>query len=187
MKRAINRPYTGDEFEFHLDFNNDLTKIQTPDGIVEYCRRNGLLDGAIVDVAAVIEQHPKLTLVYHDLGNNDAYIRRVDDHFEIGINANHPVTRQRFSMAHELAHFLLHRNSIDDLGQGEQILYRNDQRSPIECEANTFAANLLMPEETFFEVFDSANRNVMRMARTFRVSPDAVKYRAQNLGFATSV
>lgn len=64
--------------------------------------------------------------------------------FEIHVNSNHPITRQRFTMAHELAHFLLHRDKIGD-GVVDDYLYRSKFSSVIEREANELAAEILMP------------------------------------------
>lgn len=65
--------------------------------------------------------------------------------YEIHVNGNHRITRQRFTMAHELAHFLLHKNEIGD-GVTDDYLYRSNLSSRIEREANELAAQILMPK-----------------------------------------
>ena len=67
-----------------------------------------------------------------------------DGAYEIHVNGNHPITRQRFTMAHELAHFLLHKEEIGD-GITDDYLYRSTLTSRIEREANELAAEILMP------------------------------------------
>ena len=76
------------------------------------------------------------------------------DKFMIGVNAEHSGTRQRFTIAHEIGHFVLHRHLIGK-GITDTIAYRSDGDSPNpnigpkeETEANKFAANLLMPAES---------------------------------------
>lgn len=52
--------------------------------------------------------------------------------------------RQNFTIAHELGHWFLHRNRVNEY----QVLTRrpiNGEKSPLEKEANLFAASLLVP------------------------------------------
>lgn len=72
-------------------------------------------------------------------------IKKVGESYEIHVNGNHPITRQRFTMAHELAHFLLHKEEIGD-GVTDDALYRSSLTNRIEREANLLAAEILMPE-----------------------------------------
>lgn len=78
-----------------------------------------------------------------------------DDVYQITVNAGDPLTRKRFTIAHELGHFMLHRYLLGD-GIDEDRAYRsiaggkykNTKIGPREeTEANKFAANLLMPYE----------------------------------------
>jgi len=68
-----------------------------------------------------------------------------DGEYSIHANGNQGITRQRFTIAHELAHFLLHKDKIGD-GIKDDFLYRSKLPSKIEREANKLAAALLMPE-----------------------------------------
>ena len=52
----------------------------------------------------------------------------------------------------------------------------------MEREANNFAANLLMPKDKFTEVFIETNGNLETLEAFFKVSIEAIKYRALNLG-----
>ena len=61
----------------------------------------------------------------------------------ISINLNRPVTRQRFTAAHELGHILLH----SKIKNREFLCPISEKKSPIEKEADEFAANLLMPTD----------------------------------------
>lgn len=58
--------------------------------------------------------------------------------------------RVRFTQAHELGHYLLHRLSQDEFecSQADMIHWGPEQRS-IEAEADEFASNLLMPMKQF--------------------------------------
>lgn len=77
-----------------------------------------------------------------------------DDHFMIAVNEHHSETRRRFTIAHELGHFVLHRHLIGE-GVTDNAAFRADGstgnpniRAWEETEANRFAANLLMPTES---------------------------------------
>lgn len=65
--------------------------------------------------------------------------------FQIKVNRNDPARRQRFTVAHELAHFLLHQ---DEIGHGisDDVLYRSTLSDWREAQANRLAADILMPE-----------------------------------------
>ena len=74
--------------------------------------------------------------------------------YEININAEDPHTRQRFTLAHEIGHFVYHRDLIGD-GLDDDRAYRstatgsyhNKRIGPRqETDANKFAASLLMPQ-----------------------------------------
>ncbi len=100
----------------------------------------------------------------------------------IYINSNDPPQRQRFTLAHELGHAVLH--------EGENVVdYRRNLDAPDErkeVEANKFAAELLMPEDTFREVWRTRAANKTRVAACFGVSGEAVGYRAANLGLPSA-
>lgn len=107
----------------------------------------------------------------------------------IGVNALHHPNRQRFSAAHELGHHVLHAEEIRraiHVDKGS-VLYRDDLSSKgtdaLEIEANAFAAELLMPSDLVkgaigaggVDIEDDAS--VEAMARKFRVSPGAFRWR----------
>lgn len=67
----------------------------------------------------------------------------------IVINKDHALTRQRFTMAHELGHLLLHEYKTPH-ADGPQTVRFRDGKSAMgsdreEIEANQFAAEILMP------------------------------------------
>jgi Zn-dependent peptidase ImmA (M78 family) len=111
----------------------------------------------------------------------------------IGINPSESTVRQRFTIAHELGHFELHKDG-DELfiDKGFKVLFRDQNSSKGEIrkeqEANAFAASLLMPEkfiraEIEKNSFDLTDEDSMKkLARTFNVSVPAMTYRISNLG-----
>lgn len=72
-------------------------------------------------------------------------IRPSGNAFEIKVNRHDSRGRQRFTVAHELAHYLLHRSHIGD-GVTDDALYRSGLSDAREAEANRLAAQILMPE-----------------------------------------
>ena len=71
----------------------------------------------------------------------------------IGINSIHHPNRQRFTLAHEFGHLVLHKHLITSMVHVDKKLpfFMRDAKSAtgtdkIEIEANQFAAELLMPE-----------------------------------------
>ena len=114
----------------------------------------------------------------------------------IGVNAAQVPTRQRFSIAHEVGHFLLHPRAmqvfIDKQFTRPYLAAFRDATSATgedrrEREANAFAAALLMPETLVrdavvrlaLDVEDEAA--VAQLAKRFEVSQQAMTFRLVNL------
>ncbi|WP_198040729.1 ImmA/IrrE family metallo-endopeptidase [Phaeobacter inhibens] len=161
-----------------------LDALDTTERVIAYCRQNNLIEGAQTDIEELIRRTPNLELVKKPLRDGiDAYIREIEPQkYEIGVNSKHSLTRQRFSMAHEFAHFQLHRKNLKELEEGERILHRSDERNLIEWQANSFAAEILMPEDQFREEIERTRGNISEIAERFGVSELALRYRAKNLG-----
>lgn len=100
----------------------------------------------------------------------------------VGVNSLHHPNRKRFTIAHEIAHFVLHsgqKKSFHD----QTFARRNDDPNPMEREADRFAAELLMPEADVRQMISSGNTTLSGLAAEFGVSALAMKYRVQNLGY----
>lgn len=89
---------------------------------------------------------------YNSKDDLSAMLIRDDNNVIIGVNSSHSEKRQRFSIAHEIGHFLLHEGSklIVDRQIKYKVNYR-DGRSSLgtdidEIEANRFASSLLIPD-----------------------------------------
>lgn len=96
--------------------------------------------------------------------------------FSIYVNATHSNTRQRFTIAHELAHWILHRELIGD-GVLDDGLYRSGLPVQIEVEANRFAADLLMPKSLVNREWQKQDNDIVSMATLFDVSKAAMAIR----------
>lgn len=64
--------------------------------------------------------------------------------YEIRVNKYEVPERQRFTLAHEIAHFLLHKADIQ-AGVVDSVMYRSALTSRKEAEANRVAADIVMP------------------------------------------
>jgi Zn-dependent peptidase ImmA (M78 family)/DNA-binding XRE family transcriptional regulator len=98
----------------------------------------------------------------------------------IFINRNHSKERRLFTLAHEFAHLLFH------LGRDSQqtmVSVISSYREPEEKQANTFASELLMPDDVFVGIVNKFGDKVRQLevmdfiAQLFNVSREAVFYR----------
>ncbi len=113
------------------------------------------------------------------------------DHGIIGVNLGHHPHRRRFTVAHELAHYLLHRDTATTFVDGSGVFYRDAASSegtrPYEIEANAFAGELLMPADILRERVGGAPVDahddllLRRLSDEFDVSPHALTVRLTRL------
>lgn len=96
--------------------------------------------------------------------------------YAIFVNTKHPVARRRFTIAHEIAHFILHRSLIGD-GISDDALYRSGLGNKIESAANKYAANILMPMDLIYEAILDGDDTIEKLADHFQVSRSAVAAR----------
>ena len=118
-------------------------------------------------------------------------IRREDRPAVIGVNSAHHLNRQRFTIAHECGHLLLHGGKIVHIDRTFRVnVNRRDEHSgqavdPDEIEANRFAAELLMPHDMILDdiiEFDiEEDEGLEALAAKYQVSVQALTYRINNL------
>lgn len=100
------------------------------------------------------------------------------------INENHARVRQRFTAAHELAHYIYHRDLLGN-GVGDTRAYRaenspmpNSAIRPVhERQANSFAANLLMPQHSIMALQAQGVTSTADLAERLGVSQEAMRIR----------
>lgn len=136
-----------------------------------------------------------LKIVEHDLGSNVSgmlYIEKGQG--VIGCNTGESDVRKRFTIAHELGHYFLHRLDKDIFVDHKQFkpAFRNHISSTgentQEREANAFAAAILMPKELLIKEielkgFDLGGDDdvIGDLSKLFKVSSQAMAYRMANL------
>lgn len=108
--------------------------------------------------------------------------------FVIRINRHDPAKRQRFSVAHELAHFLLHADQIGT-GISDDVLYRSSLSDRREAQANRLAADILMPDDLVRQQVEAAHEKgvgdlVLFLAEEFAVSEAAIRIKLDQIGVA---
>lgn len=150
-----------------------ITKLPIP--VDEIARKRGL------DIRA------------YDLGENVSGVLVMESgKGTIGFNPTESKVRQRFTIAHELGHYELHKQDNGFFIDKEFKMLFRDQNSSTgeyrkEQEANAFAAALLMPEK--FVIKEIKNHNLdlsdedsmKELAKLFNVSVPAMTYRVTNL------
>ena len=98
--------------------------------------------------------------------------------FSIIVNATEHVHRQRFTIAHEIGHFLLHRERIGD-GLTDDALYRSGLSTVEEVRANKLAADILMPFALIEKAMKDGVKSVEELASRFKVSQQAMRVRLE--------
>lgn len=156
---------------------------------------------AVLEEAAIDELPVPVEEIAIGLGADIAYeaydgevsgmLYRADGRALIGVNSKHATTRQRFTVAHEIGHLVLHKGRPMFIDRFVRVNWRNGVSDTDEVQANAFAAELLMPRKFVEREVDrvlAKRRNVtpqqlaVELAKTFHVSSEAMSYRLENLG-----
>lgn len=101
---------------------------------------------------------------------------------QIYVDRDQPPTRYRFTVAHELGHYVEHSERPGRAADMDYVDRRSDEGrgSKEEVYANQFAGSLLMPQEVLREQA-AKGRNDVQLARLFGVSLVALQYRRRLL------
>lgn len=109
-----------------------------------------------------------------------AFSRRYGTALYVNAEASISVERQIFSLCHEYAHLIFHRDRDDVAGPQQRYKTRGRAISPEEKVANHFAACFLVPESALRKQFAmqgggwAYEETVMRLKGTFRVSATCI-------------
>ncbi len=101
-----------------------------------------------------------ITIFYEDLGTINGYYNKPLRMKQIHINYNLDERMQKFTCAHELGHAILHPNASTPFLRANTFL----SVDKMEIEANTFAAELLIPDELIWEYPDMTLDQIARIA-----------------------
>ena len=149
-----------------------------PVKIVEICKKHGF---------KVYEEYLRKDVSGFIVVHSENF-RNYDSKKVIVVNRFDSAARRRFTVAHELAHYVLHK--------GDKELYAHRDAgddSRIEQEANLFASNILMPEEAVRDYVTLISDRVGEIpfslcvkyiANKFAVSMAAAEVRLNQLGIS---
>lgn len=148
----------------------------------------------------VVAKHLAIRVLYEDMADDMSGLLVVKaGKRAVGVNRTHHHNRQRFTIAHEIGHFVLHHKSFvdpkNDLHWDKKWAYfRSSADLPSdkqdEYEANQFAAELLMPEALLRDFVKreridlSDDIEFSRLAEALEVSQQALTIRLMVLKMA---
>jgi Zn-dependent peptidase ImmA (M78 family) len=111
--------------------------------------------------------------------------------YEIYVNSNEPRERQRFSIAHEIAHFWKHQEKIIQFGAvGRQNVCSLSAAE--EKDADNYAAEILMPRVLIEEYLENNNitqedkigdNTVRQLAKEYEVSIPVSAIKLRDMGY----
>ena len=132
-----------------------------------------------------------IEILFDDLEDISGMIVRQNEDVTIAVNVKQNRLRQRFTLAHEFGHYLLHEGRPVRFDRNFRVNLRSDRSSmavdPEEIEANFFAANILMPRvmlvqdlgDKYIDLDDA--KSTREWARRYGVSIQAMNLRLINL------
>lgn len=145
--------------------------------------------------AQIVNPPVDINIILKNLGINllpypfpekiSAILLKENDMLVVGVNKAHCSNRQRFSIAHEIGHYLLgHYRDIfidsSEASEGKFDAFDSEHNKTQEQEANHFAGELLMPSYMLEKDF-SRLKNIEEIATLYRVSKDALWIRLLKL------
>ena len=163
------------------NFSENVTDPK-PEDILSNCKKMNYP----LNIVSLIKEY-NITICEEDMEHDiSGYIEKREKQWVIGVNKYHSEQRKRFTLAHEYAHYILHRHEIQDKHK-DMALFRNNEISLIEIEANNFAGELLIPREKFVKYISNGIKKISDLADNFNVSISAIRYKAYKLGYLNSV
>jgi Zn-dependent peptidase ImmA (M78 family) len=157
-------------------------------GTVDWRRAKSAADALTEDYTSPpipvleIAERNGVDVIFADFGRNAQVVAGFCDFAEakLYVNKDDMTTRQTFTIAHELGHWVLHRELFLLHPEQYPVLPRFQsvaRPEPVEREANHFASNLLVPDRLLNPVKDSP---VSALARAFGVSRTMMEFRLKN-------
>lgn len=97
--------------------------------------------------------------------------------------------QQHFTVAHEIAHFVLHCNTTDNFYERYRRRQTGEKEPMIEKTANAFAAQLVMPDDmvrgylSALPFTTTREEIIFGMTQKFFVSPEVAVHRLSEIGY----
>jgi Zn-dependent peptidase ImmA (M78 family) len=105
------------------------------------------------------------------------YPKKTSESPKIFLNKERPATRKKFTLAHEIGHYVLHRNKKTKYRIDPYDYSENDHTTKEETEANYFAASLLVPKEKLKSILALSKGSLEMAASYFGVSKPVIENR----------
>ena len=167
-----------------LDSNeDDLSEDKIIEKSLEFWQTHGKMD---------IDQFARENgiLVYKDNEQKKGAVsyNKEKDLYEIAVKD----PRDNFTIAHEIGHILKHKKELKNGTLGRKS--EESGSKLMEYEADSLAAEILMPEEYVLQYMQDENKTdkefldekfIKECAKHFDVNPSAINIRLKNLGFKT--
>ncbi len=156
----------------------EVTEKQTAAQIAILLRKKWNITAPVIDNLCTLLEQKGIIICSFDFGTErvDSRTMLTDDEYPIiFINSSSPADKQRFSLAFELGHLIMHTFSV--------VPHHRD----INHEANGFAAEFLMPAKNIRKDLTEAITLPLlgELKRTWKISMIALLYRADDLGLLT--
>ena len=134
-----------------------------------------------IPVYEIAEQNG-VNVVVVDFGKHSESVSGLCDfvNARLYVNAKDSTERKTFTIAHELGHWMLHRDIFAADPDRYPVLPRFSdphRGDPLEMEANRFAATLLVPERLLAPV---RGASISQLAGIFGVSRSMMEFRIKN-------
>lgn len=172
-----------------------FTSIKNINSIVKSVLTDLKIDSLPVKIEDVAKNRGLRVLPYSFDEDISGVLVIEDNIGTIGYNQSESRVRRRFTIAHELGHYELHKDKASlFMDNGFKMLFRSvnsgvtEEKQRMEQEANAFAASILMPEHLLKKELEkiefdlSDDEDIKSLAKIFDVSFTAMYYRIRNLG-----
>lgn len=155
--------------------NNLSVRVKSPEDILAIAKENGV-GITPLDLSGLCHVLG-IGIRYIPLENNiSGKLHHDGSRWLINVNSLHHPRRQRFTIAHELGHYFLHRDSQDSYE--DTTFHRGKNYTTKELEADNFAGALLMPKDEFKDFVRNTSNKIDDIAEYFGTSGVAIKKRA---------
>lgn len=146
-----------------------------------------------LDINSLVEHHG-IKIIYEDMDDTvRGYIEKRTQGWYICVNRTDGIYRQRFTIAHELGHYLLH-FVAEEVGfshhDSDSVMWRDENASsgvdPKEVQANQFASELLIPRDALDYYISKGVCNLNDLSQEFHTSKISMQYRLDHLRISYS-
>ena len=156
----------------------DLNKVGTEEQVAKQLRKFWKMPKGPVENLTELLEANGIIVISFDFGTERVDSRTILTKYKhpiIVLNKLHHADRQRFSLAYELGHLVMH----------TQTLPSHDR--DISHEANMFGAGFLLPESEIKKDFEKGITIALlgELKRKWKVSMQSLLFRAADLGFLT--